>query len=172
MNNTIKSLWDSTEQLHHRFGLYPPKLPAVVRVMYEEFAEFTNAIYSGTEQEITHEGADLAVTICAVLMSAGHSFDSLRLSSPKASHNGYSIELRLSNLANNLSALTTAAYLLEDGEVALYASIAVSQVVSILNELKLYGDFEAAAADVIAKNDAKTTATHAVNEAGKIARRV
>lgn len=107
MTDTLKLLWDSTADLHERFGLPIPDTAAVLPVFREEVREFLDAMDVCDTVHAREEAADVAVMLCAVLMSTGASYE----------------------------------------------------------------DFMAACLKVVQKNNAKTHETHAINSAGKIARK-
>ena len=74
----LQRLWDSTEQLHSRFGTHT-RVEAQMRVFFEEVYEFTSSI-SDTRIGpgiVSAEAVDVIVTVFSALQAAGIPFDRL-----------------------------------------------------------------------------------------------
>jgi hypothetical protein len=77
MTDILSMLWDSTDELHRRFDLFPPDPEATMRVFREEVQEFdaeTIARYPGWSPDIAEtcaEAADVMVTVLATLSGLG-----------------------------------------------------------------------------------------------------
>lgn len=81
--NVLALLWDSTDELHHRFDKFPPKSRETLLVFVEEARELVEAtqfyerfgeLVPGTDRSITHvclEAADVLVTVFATLSALG-----------------------------------------------------------------------------------------------------
>ena len=69
MENALEHLWNATESLHKRFGVFPPDTSEALRVLNEEAFEVIEAALTGDEQELADEAADLIVTLMGVLMA-------------------------------------------------------------------------------------------------------
>ncbi len=78
MENVLEHLWNTTEALHKRFGVFPPDTNEALRVLNEEAYEVIEAALTGDEQELADESADLIVTLMGVLMARGVALDDLK----------------------------------------------------------------------------------------------
>lgn len=77
MSDVLNLLWDSTDDLHRRFDLFPPNPEATLRVFDEETQEFGEAAGAAIQEEyvetwhVCSEAADAIVTILATLSGLG-----------------------------------------------------------------------------------------------------
>ena len=76
--DALRRLWDSTEQFHTRFGTQT-SVEAQMRVFFEEVYEFTAEMANplGSEYKRVVEAADVIVTVCSALQSAGVRFEDI-----------------------------------------------------------------------------------------------
>ena len=76
--DTLTTLWDSTAAFHKRFETMTGLgfLEAQHRVLFEEFAEFTYAIHSGTSA--ADEIADTLVVAIGLLIHSGYTLEQLQ----------------------------------------------------------------------------------------------
>lgn len=175
--NTLKTLWDSTENLHRRFGVYPPAREQVVRVMFEELSEVVEAASGGVKPDTAAEVADLRVTVMGYCMAAGVPFEmfehALAATQISAGLEQMTVDIALEWTARRVVKLVASHH--HEERLIWIAAHAALVVLCTEIVLKLLGIspemMNAAMLAVAAKNDAKTHETHAVNAAGKIARR-
>ena len=75
MTDILSILWDSTDELHKRFDLFPPNPEATLPVFQEEVKEFAaEATAPGSDYydlAVCREAADVMVTILATLSGLG-----------------------------------------------------------------------------------------------------
>lgn len=69
--NGIARLWNSTKELHERFGVYPPLTIRVIRVFLEETREVVQAALLEDGDSLACEIADNIVTALALGIARG-----------------------------------------------------------------------------------------------------
>lgn len=76
--DALTTLWDSTAAFHKRFGTMeePDFEDAQLRVLFEEFYEFIDAIHKGYSQ--ASEFADFIVVGMGLLMASGYKLEQLQ----------------------------------------------------------------------------------------------
>lgn len=69
--NVLRRVWSSTQSLHERFGVFPPKTVQVIPVFLEECRELVQAALLENEQQVAREAADVIVTVLGMCMARG-----------------------------------------------------------------------------------------------------